>query len=729
MQLRFLLLLSSLFFINTVLAQVTRGKEWDAGKKYYEKVMQADKDFNSIEVPAAYTKEPVVILCQKFYFSFLKGKLLSNMVAAGSGVKGIIRKKVKIQDQSAIEDFSEFYFQSSEVMGITLIKADGAATVIETKDAIKVETEVPSFYRSGFQNSAYYKIAIPNLEVGDIIDFYTVYQEAREESISIMTTLPETYPIVQQSFIIDIGKGWNFYYRSLNGAPEFVKQQETGRDNSGLKDKKTLRYVLNDTNQSSHKYERWDYGLLTEPTIKFIAFRSPAEFMTGDATIKNVKIDKFRPLLGREVNSMVLQMPGVRTAEAKQEWKYLSEKELPEIIYKQLRYQILGTDDRDIESLEETYNLDLYGSMKSSYFISIFKHFLDKYKVPNELIYAVPKAYGAIDVALTEYEAELGIHVTSIDQYYFAPDNYTKPGEIWAYLDQAAILKLQLNRSSKYGTALKTARTGFLPKQTPKDNLQETFLEMTFSEDLNEQEVSAKIDFHNVYRHRHARLFLFNTDYRAADRELYNLSKSKKMYYMSKKIAREAAKTAAKKTVDKKTEKESIKIKAIERFFKEDYSIKKLNSYEVLNDGRNGPDPLQVVMDFTSEDLVQKAGKNYIFSLGSFIGEQVALEKEEIQERTKDIQFGYAKLINNTIKVTIPEGYTIDGLDALKFNIDNDYMAFITTTTLTGNELTLTTSKNYKQAFVPQKDWDKVVAALEAAYKFTQTKVVLKKIK
>ena len=43
-------------------------------------------------------------------------------------------------------------------------------------------------------------------------------------------------------------------------------------------------------------------------------------------------------------------------------------------------------------------------------------------------------------------------------------------------------------------------------------------------------------------------------------------------------------------------------------------------------------------------------------------------------------------------------------------------------------EWTVTTSKNYKQAFVPKQDWEKVVAALEAAYKFTQTKVVLKQV-
>jgi len=229
MPLRLLIIITSLFFINTLFSQVKRGKEWFAGKLYYEKVMKADEDFASIAVPASYTEEPVVILCQKFYFSFLKGKLLFSMAESGAGVKGITRKKVKIQDQSAIEDFSEFYFQSSEVLGITLIKADGTEIVIETKDAISVETDVPQFYRSSFQNSAYYKIAVPNLEVGDIIDYYTVYQESKEESISFLTTITETYPVVKQAFIIDIGKGWNFYHRSLNGAPEFI-EQGTGQD-------------------------------------------------------------------------------------------------------------------------------------------------------------------------------------------------------------------------------------------------------------------------------------------------------------------------------------------------------------------------------------------------------------------------------------------------------------------------------------------------------------------
>jgi hypothetical protein len=93
-----------------------------------------------------------------------------------------------------------------------------------------------------------------------------------------------------------------------------------------------------------------------------------------------------------------------------------------------------------------------------------------------------------------------------------------------------------------------------------------------------------------------------------------------------------------------------------------------------------------------------------------------------------DIWLQNARTIENNITVTIPAGYTVEGLQELNVNVDNESGAFISTATTEGNKLLITTKKLYKKNFDKKELWSNYVAFLEAGYKFSQQKVVLKKI-
>ena len=124
---------------------------------------------------------------------------------------------------------------------------------------------------------------------------------------------------------------------------------------------------------------------------------------------------------------------------------------------------------------------------------------------------------------------------------------------------------------------------------------------------------------------------------------------------------------------------------------------------------------------------MSKAGRNYVFEVGKLIGGQIKLEQNELATRQSDIWLPFARTIDNNIVINIPAGYTVDGLQDLKFNVNNESGSFAADSKVEGDKLIITTKKIYKKNFDKKELWPNYVAFLEAAYKFSQAKIVLRK--
>ncbi|MEM8907866.1 MAG: hypothetical protein AAGD05_08480, partial [Bacteroidota bacterium] len=82
----------------------------------------------------------------------------------------------------------------------------------------------------------------------------------------------------------------------------------------------------------------------------------------------------------------------------------------------------------------------------------------------------------------------------------------------------------------------------------------------------------------------------------------------------------------------------------------------------------------------------------------------------------------------NHIRIELPDGYQIKGLDKLNKSVENATGGFISTAVVEGNELKISTRKFYHNNFEPAANWPMMIEFLEAAYQFTQEKVLFKKI-
>jgi hypothetical protein len=136
---------------------------------------------------------------------------------------------------------------------------------------------------------------------------------------------------------------------------------------------------------------------------------------------------------------------------------------------------------------------------------------------------------------------------------------------------------------------------------------------------------------------------------------------------------------------------------------------------------------LEFTENYQIRGLLRKAGINYIFQAGKLIGTQVEINEEELK-RKYDVYSDCPRTYTNEISITIPEGYKVLGLEKLLMNVSNETGSFLSKAWMDGNVLKIKTTKIYLHNFEKNNDWAKMVQFLDAAYDFTQARVLLKKI-
>ncbi len=136
--------------------------------KFYNDVFN-DDEFEKYKAPEKWASESAVYLGVQTYLSI-----------SDSQYRGFNRKRILLQDQNAVDDYAEYYFQKSETVFISITKKDGKEIVVNLDDAIEVNTQVPTRYANRFQSATSYKLAIANLEIGDVIDFTSIFSSPFE---------------------------------------------------------------------------------------------------------------------------------------------------------------------------------------------------------------------------------------------------------------------------------------------------------------------------------------------------------------------------------------------------------------------------------------------------------------------------------------------------------------------------------------------------------------------
>ena len=146
-----------------------------------------------------------------------------------------------------------------------------------------------------------------------------------------------------------------------------------------------------------------------------------------------------------------------------------------------------------------------------------------------------------------------------------------------------------------------------------------------------------------------------------------------------------------------------------------------------------GQEPMIIEGEVESESFTESIGNNVLFKIGMLIGPQMEMYQEDIDKRDVDVETEYARVYHRTITVNIPEGYKLEGLDALKMNHvysdeENNDMGFTSDYELTDEALIVIIEEYYKKQLYPKALFAKYLEVINAAADFNKATVVLQKL-
>ncbi|MFN4145744.1 MAG: hypothetical protein ACK4GN_07975, partial [Runella sp.] len=139
--------------------------------------------------------------------------------------------------------------------------------------------------------------------------------------------------------------------------------------------------------------------------------------------------------------------------------------------------------------------------------------------------------------------------------------------------------------------------------------------------------------------------------------------------------------------------------------------------------------PFILSANITLKSVIERAGKKYLFKIGELIGPQVEMYDE--RPRQFMIDMGNAHAYQRVLKVKIPEGFTVSGLEGLRRNITDGKaqpdMAFISDYKLENNMLTVKIEEYYKTAVKPLEVYTIFQKIINAAADFNKVTLILEK--
>ena len=719
-----------------------------------------EKEFEVAAVPDKWKNESAVIIGQKTEYMF--SRVVSGKNVYIVRIQEYVHKRIKLQDKNSLEKFSTFYYVTMGKDGSAeykIIKANGKENKVNMSTAIEEEQDVPAIYKPILfkMNFKKMKIAIPDLEIGDIVD-YTIKSsydwDMKQEGIEFtpfIFSLANNYPTMFQQYRFTMADGMKVRYRAYNGAPNIKYDPKA----SVIGDKNSyLSYYFLDKDREKSNEERWSFEYRNTPTVKFRVVLLPDNHEEskglGQARIDRSALNmdqvyaRFAPVAGY-MTTTVSALVGYTTEymvkkknegvlktddDIIRETYYCLRKVFLEMYYKgpvhsdlekymtgkKLYKKVLAAEKKDVTSKKEEKQDEI--RINGVTFATALRVALASMGVQAELFVYEPRNLGNWRDALFMEELDYVLRVKGKKKYYYleAFNNFDAFATPYSYLEGVEGYAIGYQEKNQY------FRASIAPS-TMNDNIerQEYVLDFSNSIDLIRAERTSSY----LGASKSSRIGQANLDrtYLNFDFEKYYNEPKK-----SKKNDNVAAETANKYDDPDKDERIKDRKELFEKDLKGEFDIDKYEDFELIRNGRFGDTAwLQYKEKFTIKKLISKAGRNYIVEIGKMIGDQIKLDSNEIKTRQTDIWVPFARTIENTVTVNIPSGYAVDGIQDLNTSVDNESGSFSSTAKVDGEKLIITTKKLYKKSFDKKEVWPNYIAFLEPAYKFSQAKIVLKK--
>lgn len=689
-------------------------------------------EFKNYQVPAGYENESAVILVRHQHLEATsKNRFRMNFMLFGDVNRELYytyidRRMVKINDLSALKSFAELTFRDETktmgylrsnklktIVGARVIKPDGQI------QEVNVDDEAVSVTEGKKEKDALRKLAISGLQVGDVLDYFFCDQ-MELETYNIppeVFTFYSSYATLKYSVHCEFGNKLTVEYRSINGAPE-MKSTVDAEGN----------YVLDAEAQNLMKvpaYEdiRWASVYRSFPMIRMYVLNNASKLIYKSANARQSGVFANLPYEEYLNDSKALL--------AAQEKEMIWMTDIDKNVKKTVTAYMAGHPSLDFEQMAVLlYDAlrfhwpDNYNYYPRDKFVVKLQKLLREYHVPHQLLFATSRFGVRKDDVVSDDDIIPGL-LANGKQVFFFNNGYRYAGEVSPIFqgETAATVEVVKYAMKKNYGIVGAIGEYVMPVSTAHDNLLASQMDVKLCGDgLQELTVKRKLKCTGSMKDDYWQLLLYE-DWDSEMRKALGIEKTLIEELKEDKSTR--------KRIDeymsirenrKKSQEEAVQAELTAYHEQEPKSVL---GYSFAGIGVTPGNPvLEYEVSYTLDGLVKRAGKNLILDIGKLIGTQ--WQPNELDEnRQVDAYLPTAMHLNFEIAMEIPQGYTVEGLDALSFEYTNDYGGFHATGKKEGNKLLVSVNKIYTHAYVPVAGWKEMLLIAKKANDFQGRSVVL----
>lgn len=746
-------------FVTAVLKASAQSKSEEKYRKESEKIRNEvwgwDRpEFKTTAIPDKYSNTSQVIIA---HHTELVADSRSKLIFYGLGFNSekaqtlteIVREMVKVNDKSAVEEFSELSFTRFEVksgflrnnrsttfVGVRIIKPDQSVKEVNADDMVLT-------LDGDKEKKA--KLAVPDLQPGDVIDYFIATEQKMSDDYApkqYNILLFDDAPVLHYSFHGQLGKKYAIDYRSYNGAPDLTVTKN--RDKEVIID-------VEKKDMPAYESSLWISAQRQLPLIRMnisLGYRGIiADRYLGAAKPGEVNKDIDTDEIVKDLAKIYSQQFYFNYSSA------ISRKEYDEIVGDaQKKGKTIGLDIKAMPDDEKAAYLYYYtrfskllslkldnvqrsinaGNYTYNGLAVLLNCIMKSGDIDAGILVASPRTgfrmsevLDADDLVSTAYleGSKKIIHVESIYDHPF-----TIPQSMDGEKDTRTIelKKKGLVMSPSGTTKLASAGPGFaLPLAKATQNIHLEELKISLNPGETKLAVQRTATLTGYYKSSWQRKLILYEDYYEYERKLVGEKETMLEALAGNRKTSSMVEDVKSALADARKKHKDECIDEAKSWFEQE--VTDLKDFKIEKMGVRHTDPDFVFSEsFLLDGLVKKAGSNIIFEIGKIQGQPLAI-KDNQRKREQDVYMPYARSIGYDLRIQIPEGYSVEGVDALKKSVENETGYFKTDARIDGQVITVTVKKGYFHNFEPASNWDKMLAFMDASNEWENAKLLFKK--
>ena len=666
----------------------------------------------SMEVPKEFEDASVVALAS----------ISLDIYYGGFDKRGSIsyyRLLLKINDTAARDKYSIvelnsklyrlFADRDEQVYGLIIIKPSGEKLVINLEE---------------LERNANDEIAIPNIEVGDILDLglkFTEIMTAQSCNAPHFKTLNEDYPVAYgfQRYVIPSGFYLNYQTQEGSAAPQ---------KNLELSSKNQFIFDMEYRNLHPLSDEVWSPEARRKEAIKAqvcycpLFLKSRAPFLIGqtdEVKSSTTYEDRARYLKAHTGLIYKTKFDEVKFFDT---WykknfpkgtQHTTEEYMNLVYYHYRFYKVIyNLKDNNFQRKPHT------GKMRTTRFFQLMGNAALKRDIPFQRVFTTDKSISSFE------------DIILVSEFEYLCRYQTESGE-WKYLENPYAFQtinqispsLQGQRALAHTYGADSLQEIIIPETSAKDNLYRLYFLISPDLETSNAVVDATSKATGAFKFDLGKTILSGVDYHEDVIKAMLPEGQSDVMMKSGKIPRGMLNSK-----DRIEQSEGDKLLEMKNLLSEDFDVEEYTSFKIINSGVvSASDSLIYREHYTIKDVVEKAGPSYVINLSKIAFNQISFTDEEKAERINDIYINYPKTYEYLYHINIPEGYKAYGLDTFKESVDLKYGSVEMHAEEKDNQVVVYLKKVYKESFIPKEEWGAMMEFLGPAMKLNDARIVLKK--